>query len=62
VNISTNVGKNFNGPNSTSGTWGKLIHVENLKAKISWNCPFNFPRLKKGIWNNAQYAVGRGLW
>jgi hypothetical protein len=20
--------------------WGKLIHVENLKLKISWHCPF----------------------
>ncbi len=24
-----------------SGAWGKLIHVENLKSKISWHCPFN---------------------
>jgi hypothetical protein len=24
-----------------SGTWGKLIHVENLKSKISWHCPLN---------------------
>ncbi len=23
-----------------SGAWGKLIHVENLKSKISWHCPF----------------------
>ncbi len=49
--------KILNGPNGISGAWGKLIHVENLKSKISWHCPFNFPRLKKGIWNNAQYAV-----
>ncbi len=49
--------KILNGPNGLSGAWGKLIHVENLKSKISWHCPFNFPRLKKGIWNNAQYEV-----
>jgi hypothetical protein len=23
------------------GAWGKLIHGKNLKAKISWHCPFN---------------------
>jgi hypothetical protein len=23
------------------GAWEKLIHVENLKSKISWHCPFN---------------------
>ncbi len=29
---------------STSGffmNWGKMIHGENLKQKISWHCPFN---------------------
>jgi hypothetical protein len=25
--------------------WRKLIHVENLKSKISWHCPFNPPQL-----------------
>ncbi len=25
---------------SLSGAWGKLIHVENLKSKIFWHCPF----------------------
>jgi hypothetical protein len=24
----------------SSVAWGKLIHVENLKLKISWHCPF----------------------
>ena len=23
-----------------SGAWGKLIHVKNMKSKISWHCPF----------------------
>jgi hypothetical protein len=23
-----------------SGAWGKLMHVENLKSKISWHCSF----------------------
>jgi hypothetical protein len=23
-----------------SGAWGKLIHEENQKSKISWHCPF----------------------
>ncbi len=23
-----------------SGAWGKLIHEENQKSKISWRCPF----------------------
>jgi hypothetical protein len=23
-----------------SGTWGKMIHVKNLKQKISCHCPF----------------------
>jgi hypothetical protein len=23
-----------------SEAWGKLIHVENRKSKISWHCPF----------------------
>jgi hypothetical protein len=29
-----------NGPNGITRGGGKLIHVENLKLKISWHCPF----------------------
>jgi hypothetical protein len=40
-NISVNFRKIRNGPNGIkSGAWEKLIHVENLKSKISWHCPF----------------------
>jgi hypothetical protein len=30
------------GPNGIIRGFGELIHVENLKSKISWHCPFKY--------------------
>ncbi len=40
ANISPNF-QNWNGPNGIIRGLGKTYHVENLKLKISWRCPFN---------------------
>ncbi len=40
-------GKIQNGPNGVIRGLGKLIHVESLKSKISWHCPFKWYELRR---------------
>ncbi len=41
-----------------SGTWGKMIHEENLKQKISWHCPFKPKKVSKYGSVSVQLFIG----